>query len=72
VNKAREYCVQACAMCRKMCRILAVNEWINREWSKIIAEYSPADTYNADEIGLYFRAMPERTYLFKHESAKRI
>jgi hypothetical protein len=26
--------------------------------------------YNADETGLYFRATPEHTYLFKNESAK--
>ena len=33
---------------------LAADEWIKREWSKIIAEYSPEDTYNADETGLLF------------------
>jgi hypothetical protein len=31
---------------------LAADEWIKREWPKIIAEYSPEDTYNADETGL--------------------
>jgi hypothetical protein len=56
----------------KVSIFLAADEWIKREWSKIIAEYSPADTYSADETGLYFRAMPEHTDLFKHESAKRI
>ena len=46
----------------KKCRFLAADEWIKREWPKIIAEYSPEDTYNADETGLYFRAMSEHTY----------
>jgi hypothetical protein len=49
---------------------LAADEWINREWLNIIAEYSPEDNYNADKTGLFFRAMPEHTYLFKNESAK--
>jgi hypothetical protein len=71
VEKAREYCVQAYAWCRKKCRFfLAADEWIKREWPKITAEYSPEDTYNADETGLYFRAIPAHTYLFKNESAK--
>jgi hypothetical protein len=55
---------------KKVPIFLAADEWIKREWPKIIAEYSPEDTYNADETGLYFRAMPQHTYLFKNESAK--
>jgi hypothetical protein len=38
---------------------LEADGWIKRKWPKIIAEYSPKDTYNADKTGLYFRA-----YLF--------
>jgi hypothetical protein len=48
---------------------LAADEWIKREWPNIIGEYSPEHTYNADKTGLYFRAIPEHTYLFKNESA---
>jgi hypothetical protein len=66
VEKAREYCVQVYAWCRKSADFLAADEWIKREWLKIIAEYSPKDTYNADETGPYFRAIPDRTYLFKN------
>jgi len=69
-EKTREYCEQAYAWCRNKCRFLADDEWIKREWPKIIAEYSPEDTYNADETGLYFRAMPEHTYLFKNKIAE--
>jgi hypothetical protein len=70
VEKVREYCVQAYAWCETKCRFLTADEWIERKWPKIIAEYSPKDTYNADKTGLYFRVMPEYTYLFKNESAK--
>jgi hypothetical protein len=54
----------------KSAYVLAADEWIKREWPNIIAEYSPEGTYNADETELHFSAMPERTYLFKNESAK--
>jgi hypothetical protein len=55
----------------KSADFLAADEWIKREWPKIIAKYSPEDTYNAaDETGLYFRAIPEHIYLIKNESAK--
>jgi hypothetical protein len=56
----------------KSADFIAADECIKREWPKVIAEYTPEDTYNAHETGLYFRAMPEHTYLFKHEGAKRI
>lgn len=44
--------------------------WIQTEWPKIIAEYSPQDIYNADETGLYYRAMPSQTYEFKNKRTK--
>jgi hypothetical protein len=66
----RILCRSVCMGQKKSGDFLAADEWINREWPKIIVEYSQQDTYNADETGLYFRAMPEHTYLFKHESAK--
>jgi hypothetical protein len=44
VEKAREYYVPVYAWCRKKCRFLAADEWIKREWPKIIAEYSPEGT----------------------------
>jgi hypothetical protein len=49
---------------------LAADEWIKKEWPNTIAEYSPEDIYHSDETGLFFRAMPEHTYLFKNESTK--
>ena len=48
----------------------AANVWIENEWPKIIEEYAPEDIYNADETGLYYRALPEHTFMFKGENAK--
>jgi hypothetical protein len=49
----------------KSADLLSADGLIMREWPKIISEHSAGDTYNADETGLYFRAMPEHTYWFK-------
>ena len=38
----------------KSADFLAADECIKREWPKIIADYSPEATYNADETGHYF------------------
>jgi len=54
----------------KSADFLAADEWIKREWPKIIAEYSPEDTYNAEETGLYFRVMPEHTICLKMKVLK--
>jgi hypothetical protein len=42
----RILCTSVCVVWKK-CRFLAADEWIERKWPKIIAEYSPEDTYNA-------------------------
>ena len=63
----RILCTSICIVQKKSADFLAADDWIKIDWPKIVAEYSPEDTYNA---GLYFRAMPEHTYLFKNESAK--
>ena len=33
----------------------------------ILKNYSPRDVYNADETGLYYRAMPNKTFSLKNE-----
>jgi hypothetical protein len=63
-------CTSVCVVQKKSADFLAADEWIKREWSKIIAEYPPEGTCNAENTGLYFRAMPKHTYLFKNESGK--
>jgi hypothetical protein len=42
--------------------------WIHSEWPSLIAKYPPSCVLNADETGLYFRALlPEHTYAFKNK-----
>jgi hypothetical protein len=44
--------------------------WLKTEWPKFTSEYTPNNVYNADETGLFYRALPEHSYLFKNENAK--
>ncbi|XP_067134723.1 tigger transposable element-derived protein 4-like [Centruroides vittatus] len=48
----------------------ATQLWIKTEWPKIAAEYSPENVYNASEMILYFRAMPNSNSMFKQEGVK--
>ena len=48
----------------------AAASWLEVQWPKIIADYSPDDVYNADDTGLFYRALPEHTYLFKNETVR--
>jgi len=48
----------------------AAHSWIRDVWPNLIAEYSPDNVFNADETGLYFRALPEHTYACKNEKTK--
>ena len=36
--------------------------------AKIITDYSPDDVYNANETGLFYKALPEHSYLFENET----
>ena len=42
-----------------------MEEW-HRTLSVLLKEYQPDDIYNADETGLFFRLMPDRTLEFKN------
>ncbi|KAL4103218.1 hypothetical protein QTP88_010049 [Uroleucon formosanum] len=44
--------------------------WLENEWPSLISEFSPSDVFNADETGLYFRALPEHTYVLQNDKAK--
>ncbi len=37
------------------------NEWINSKLQNILSGYEMCDVYNADESGLYWRALPNNT-----------
>ena len=40
--------------------------WILTEWPKLLKEFKFSDIYNADETGLYFRAMPYQHTCYRH------
>ena len=44
--------------------------WISTEWPKLQKDYEPSEIYNADETGLYFRALPDHTYVFKIQNVR--
>lgn len=48
----------------------AAETWLREVWPKLCEEYQPEQIYNADETGLYYRAIPEVSYVFKNEDAK--
>jgi hypothetical protein len=58
-----------CIVQKYVQKFLVPDEWIKREWPKIVAGYSPEDTMQMKQDSTYFSAMPECTYLFKNESA---
>lgn len=44
------------------------DEWKYTKLPQILAKFSLDDIYNADETGLYYRATPDGSLCFKHES----
>ncbi len=49
----------------------AVDDGVCDEWREkllsIIKEYSPRDVFNADETGLFFKCLPDRTFTTNHD-----
>ncbi len=43
-----------------------------RELRSQLSNYQPKDIFNMDESGLFYRAMPARTYLAYNESRKTV
>jgi len=46
------------------------DEWRENELPKILAKYSPEQIYNADETGLFFELLPDRTLTTKDDRCK--
>ncbi len=46
----------------------AATSWKEEELESISATHSPWDWYNADETGIFFRALPDSTYVCKKNS----
>lgn len=47
---------------------IAVNDWLTNKLPRMLAAYEPKDVFNADEMGLFYRLTPEKTFAFKGES----
>ena len=45
----------------------SADEFKQTRLKEILLQYTPADIYNADETGLYFRTTPDRTHAFADE-----
>ncbi|GBN59142.1 Tigger transposable element-derived protein 4 [Araneus ventricosus] len=41
--------------------------WITETLSKILKDYKPENTFNADETTLFFQCLPQKTFTFKKE-----
>jgi len=46
----------------------AIKVWLENEWPTIREGYSSKDIYNADETGLFYKCLPNRTLKFKGET----
>ncbi|KAL8610539.1 hypothetical protein ACOMHN_060459 [Nucella lapillus] len=46
---------------------IAAAKWKDEEMEDILSSYSPNCIYNADETGIYFRALPDSTYVFAEQ-----
>lgn len=47
--------------------VTVVNEWKSKI-SEIVTGYEPQNIFNADETGLFYRALPDKTFAYKGES----
>ncbi|GFN91634.1 tigger transposable element-derived protein 6 [Plakobranchus ocellatus] len=45
-----------------------VEDWKKATLDKLLSEYSSSDIFNADETGLFFRCLPNKTHAFKGEA----
>lgn len=44
------------------------NEWVNEKWPGIRQGYADHEIYNADETGLFYKLLPDKTMKFKGET----
>jgi hypothetical protein len=50
----------------------AVVAWKDTALLRLMAKYSPRDIFSADEFGLFYNMLPDKTYTFKGASCKGI
>jgi len=58
----RKICGESASLNDSLC-----NEWLGK-LSNIIKEYSPDDVFNVDETSLFFKCLPDRTFILKRET----
>ena len=47
------------------------SEWRDKQLPSLLSRYSADDVYNADETGLFYKCLPNKTYTLKGENASR-
>jgi hypothetical protein len=47
--------------------VLLLHEWKAIKLRQILDTFSPRDIYNADETELFWKALPDRTLVFKNQ-----
>ena len=67
----RRYGVKLAVLCGESAEVpeAAVQDWAQR-LPEICKDYAPKDIFNADETGLYFRALPTRSMVVKGDPRK--
>ena len=60
--KYRSVCGENAAVDRQVC-----DDWKEKTLLPILERYDPNDVYNADETGLYWRLLPDKTHAFSGE-----
>ncbi|XP_030265085.1 tigger transposable element-derived protein 6-like [Sparus aurata] len=46
------------------------DEWLEQQWVRVRQDYSEENIWNADETGIYFRALPDSTLTFKSDNKR--
>ena len=45
-----------------------LSDWLSKDLPALLKQYSPKDIFNADETGIFWRMMPNKTMCFKAEA----
>ena len=49
-------------------QVTTVDDWKKTALARLLTEYAPQDVFNADETGLFFRCLPNKTHAFKGQA----
>lgn len=50
--------------------VVSRDEWLEQQWVNMTQEYREENIWNADETGIYFRALPDGTLTFKSDNKR--